>query len=149
MEKEKLPCDTHTEQIRTLFKQDEVINRRIDNIETKVDNMTDVKIAVTKISTSMDYLIGHVERQDKLNEKQNETLDKMNQNLNELNEGQKTLNNKVEKLEKGQENLSKRVDESEEKGKVDIIIWIKNLFIKHILPIGLGIGLIELIKKYL
>lgn len=138
MEKEKLPCDTHTEQIKTLFEKDKSTNKRIDSMEAKVDDITDVKIAITKISTSMEYLVEHNKKQDILNEKQNETLDKINQNLNELNEGQRTLNNKVEKLER-------RVDENENKHKIDTrdIEKEKNINIlkKWGVPFSVGIAI--------
>jgi len=108
-----LPCDRHEEQIKTLFEKSKDTNKRVDNVETKIDDMTDLKIAITKISTSMEYLIEHNEKQDTLNEKQNVTLENINVNLRELNEGQRNLNNKVDKLEK-------RVDDNESKHKLDI-----------------------------
>ena len=139
-----LPCDKHEEQIKTLFEKDKSTNKRIDGMEVKVDDMTDMKIAITKISTSMDYLIEHNKKQDELNEKQNQTLDKINQNLNELNEGQRILNSKVEKLEK-------RVDENENKHSIDLRDIEKKkyteVFFKYILPTGGGlIILLEIIK---
>lgn len=141
---EKLPCDIHTEQIKTLFK-------RVDNVENKIDDMTDMKIAINTISVSMEHIVehnkrqdGYSKRQDELNERQNRTLENINTNLNELNEGQRSLNGKVEKLEQ-------RVDENESKHSIDLRDIEKkkymDIFIKYILPTGGGlIVLLELLK---
>ena len=127
----KLPCDKHEEQIKTLFK-------RVDGMENKIDDMTEMKIAINTISMSMEHIVEHNTRQDELNSRQNETLDKINENLNELNEGQRTLNNKVEKLEK-------RVDENENKHFIDTRDIEKekhiNVLKKYGVPFSVGIAI--------
>lgn len=140
----KLPCEKHEEQIITLFKYDETTNKRIDSVKIRLDDLTDLKIAITKISTTMDYLVEFNEQQKEINRKQNEVLDNINTNL--IN-----LNSRIEKLEEGQENLSKRVDESECKNKIDLRDIEKqkhtDVLLKYVLPSsGITILLLKLLE---
>lgn len=142
---EKLACDRHDEQIKTLFRKQEDSERRIECIEGKVDNMqtddiTDIKVAINTISLSMEHMVESDkrrdrldERRDELNENQNRTLEKINQNLNELNEGQRKLNKKVDTLEE-------RVNDNESKHSIDLRDIEKkkytDIIFKLVLPVG-------------
>ena len=115
----------HTEQIKTLFEKDKENVSEIKNINHKLDDLTDIKIAIEAISISMKHITQHNERQDKISEKQNETLARMNENLSELNEGQRTLNQRVGQLET-------RVDENEDLHQLDRREIAQNFWLKNI-----------------
>lgn len=152
---ENLPCIKHTEQIKTLFNQDEFANKRIDGMEGKIDDMTDMKLTMNTIALTMKNIQDHNVRQDawnkdmfekqsNLNERQNNTLDRINENLNKLNAGQDKLEGQVTELKQ-------RVDENESKHSVDLRDLEKkkytDIFIKYVLPTGGGlIILMELIR---
>lgn len=99
------------------------------------------------MSLTLDHIVEHNERQDKIQEKQNDTLDRINDNLNMLNGGQATLNRKVE-------NLEHRVSENEQKTSIDLRDIDKQdtiaLLKKYGAPFALGGGitliLLEIIK---
>ena len=143
----KLPCEKHEEQIITLFKYDETTNKRIDSVKIRLDDLTDLKIAITKISTTMDYLVEFNEQQKEINRKQNEVLDNINTNL--IN-----LNSRIEKLEEGQEYLSRKVKENECKNKIDLRDIAKkkhtDILIKYIIPSSsITIILIKLLEIFI
>lgn len=148
---EKLPCDKNTEKIRTLFSKHEATNKRIDGMENKIEDITDIKLAINTISMSMEHMVESDkkrdlldEKRDQMNEMQNKTLENINQNLNELNKGQQKLNNKVDSLEQ-------RVDDNESKHSIDLRDIEKkkytDIFFKYIIPTGGGlIILMEVLK---
>lgn len=131
---ENLPCNVHTEQIKTLFKRVDEMSDLQDIIHSLDKNLA--------IQTEMlKNIVKHNEKQDKRMDEQQEVIIKINANLTELNEGQKALNKRVGKLED-------KVNENEQKNNINIIDVIKNFLLKYALPIGIGIGIIELIKNF-
>lgn len=109
---ERLPCDKHEEQIKTLFK-------RVDGME----NMRDLLYSLDKNSALQTQLLESVvehnnkqdiraDKQDQVTAEQQQINMKINENLTELAEGQRTLNKRVGKLEE-------RVDTNETKHLID------------------------------
>lgn len=137
-----LPCEKHEEQIKTLFKQDEVINKRIDGM----DNMKDFMYSLDKNMALQTQLLESVNT--KMDE-QHEINVKVNDNLTKLAEQYNTLNNKVDTIGNEQEKLTKKVEENEEKHKIDWRDIIKNFVIKVGIPTGILYGIVELVKAKL
>lgn len=120
-------------------------DKRIDTMQEKYETMNDLNTAISVMSLTLDHIVEHNERQDKLQENQSETMasqmktmENINQNLNELNQGQRHLNSKVAQLEE-------RVDESEKKSMVDLRDVEKEkqtgILKKYGAPVGIGVGL--------
>lgn len=79
---ENLPCNVHTEQIKTLFKRVDEMSDLQDIIHSLDKNLA--------IQTEMlKNIVKHNEKQDKRMDEQQEVIIKINANLTELNEGQK------------------------------------------------------------
>ena len=142
----KLPCDRHGEQIKTLFKKDESMERRIEKLENDREFMHSLDKTMALQTKMLEDISAHNKKQDiKLDEMQQINL-KINENLTELAEGQRTLNKRVGKLED-------RVDENEEKHTIDIRPINKkkyeDVLYKIIIPGGIGIiFVLELIKYF-
>lgn len=133
---EKLPCDKHSEQIKTLFRQCE----NIENIRDSFHSLDKNMVLLTQL---LQNVVDHNKKQDLIMTGQQEAITKINENLTELTEGQRILNNRVEKLEV-------KVIENESKNIIDIRDLqkekYKDAFLKYILPTG-G-GLIILLKIF-
>ena len=141
---ERLPCDKHEEQIKTLFKKVE-----------GVESMRDLLYSLDKNSALQTQLLENVvehnknqdsraDKQDQMMAEQQQINIKINENLTELAEGQRTLNRRVGKLEE-------QVDINENKHSVDLRDIEKkkytDIFFKYILPTGGGLViLLELLK---
>jgi len=142
----KLPCDRHEEQIKTLFKKDESMEKRIEKLEDDREFMHSLDKTMVLQTKMLEDISAHNKKQDiKLDEMQQINL-KINENLTELAEGQRTLNKRVGKLED-------RVDENEEKHTIDIRPINKkkyeDVLYKIIIPGGIGIiFVLELIKIF-
>lgn len=160
MEKEKLPCDKHEAEIKTLFKQDEAINRRIDNIETKMTEVGSLKdfihnldknMAVqtemmkhivehnTKQDERMDKQDKRMDDQDKKTEEQHKVMVQISTNLTELNEGYKRLGQEIKEIKDVQ-------DINESKHNIDLRDIEKKKFTDVLIKYGLPItgGLVVL-----
>ena len=150
---EKLPCDRHEEQIKTLFKKDESVEKRIDKLENDKDFLYSLDKNMALQTRMLKEISEHNQKQDVRMDKQDKTMDEqhqvivsINENLTELTEGQRTLNNRVGKLED-------KVDENEDKHNIDTRIPDKkkyeNIIYKIIVPSGVGMILILNIIKLL
>lgn len=140
MEKEKLPCDTHTEQIKTLFK--------------RVDEMNDIQKTLYSLDKSyalqsqlLQNIVEHNKKQDERMDKQQEVIEKINVNLTELTEGQKRTNEELKSLGNRMDNVEDKVDTNEEKHKIDWRDMVKGFLIKVAIPTGILLGIIELVKS--
>ncbi len=142
---EKLPCDAHSEQIKTLFKQDEVLGEKVkeaDNLKEVMYNLDKNMALQTQL---LENVVEHNNRQDKrmdeqqrIMDEQQKTIVKINENLTELTEGQRTLNKRVGKLE-GQAEKVKC------KGKVDIVdVFAK--YIPYLVLVGMGYLILNIDK---
>lgn len=107
-----LPCEKHEEQIKTLFK-------RVDDM----DNMRGLIHSIDKnmaVQTQMlKEMSEHNKRQDKRMDEQHEINIKMSDNLSQLAEQYNRLDDKVDSLENGQQKLAKKVEDNDEKHKID------------------------------
>lgn len=142
-----LPCDKHGEQIKTLFK-------RVDDMERLRDTLHSLDKNSVLQTQLLENVVEHnkkqdarADKQDKMMVEQQQINMKINENLTELAEGQRTLNKRVGKLEE-------RVDDNEDKHSIDLrdLKKQKNIDIlkKYGVPFGIGIGigtfLLELLK---
>ena len=152
----KLPCDRHEEQIKTLFKKDESMEKRVEKIESDKDFIYSLDKNMAIQTQVLKEISEHNKRQDVRMDKQDKTMDEqhqvivsINENLTELTKGQRALNNRVGKLED-------KVDENENKHNIDLrdIEKTKNIDIlkKYGIPFGVGIAigtfLLEVIKIF-
>lgn len=149
----KLPCDRHEEQIKTLFKKDESMDKRVEKLENEKDfiysldkNMAIQTQVLKEISEHNKRQDVRMDKQDKRMDEQHEVIVSINENLTELTEGQRTLNNRVGKLED-------KVDENENIHMIDTRKIEKkkyeNIIYKIIVPSGVGMILILNIIKLL
>lgn len=120
-------------------------DKRIDMMQEKYETMNDLNTAISVMSLTLDHIVEHNERQDKLQDNLSstisslmKTLENINTNLNELNQGQRHLNSKVAQLEE-------RVERGEQKSMVDLRDLEKEkqvgLLKKYGAPVGIGVGL--------
>lgn len=120
-------------------------DKRIDMMQEKYETMNDLNTAISVMSLTLDHIVEHNERQDKLQDNLSsaisslmKTLENINTNLNELNQGQRHLNSKVAQLEE-------RVEKGEQKSMVDLRDLEKEkqvgLLKKYGAPVGIGVGL--------
>lgn len=142
----RLPCDRHEEQIKTLFKKDESMEKRIDKLENDREFMYSLDKTMALQTKMLEDIAKHNHKQDiKLDEMQQINI-KINENLTELAEGQRNLNKRVGKLEA-------RVEENDEMHKVDIRVPTKKKYedalYKFIIPGSIGIiFILEIIKIF-
>lgn len=87
--------------------------KRLDKVESKIDDMSTISTAISVMSLSLEHIVEHNHRQDDLMRSQSKTLGNINENLNRLNEGQTNLEKKVE-------NLETRVDHNDELHTIDL-----------------------------
>lgn len=149
----KLPCDRHEEQIKTLFKKDESVENRIEKLENEKDfiysldkNMAIQTQVLKEISEHNRRQDVRMDKQDKRLDEQHEVIVSINENLTELTEGQRTLNNRVGKLED-------KVDENENIHMVDTRKIEKkkyeDILYKFVVPAGIiSIVVLEIIKYF-
>lgn len=135
---EKLPCDAHSEQIKTLFKQDEVLGEKVkeaDNLKEVMYNLDKNMALQTQL---LENVVEHNDKQDRRMDEQQKTIVKINENLTELTEGQRVLNKRVGKLED-------QVEKGKNKGKVDIIdTFVK--YIPYLILVGAGYLILNITK---
>lgn len=142
----RLPCDRHEEQIKTLFKKDESMEKRIDKLENDREFMYSLDKTMVLQTKMLEDIAKHNHKQDiKLDEMQQINI-KINENLTELAEGQRNLNKRVGKLEA-------RVEKNDEMHKVDIRVPTKKKYedalYKFIIPGSIGIiFILEIIKIF-
>ena len=138
---ENMPCAKHEEQIKTLFK--------------RVDDMEDVKKFLYGLDKSyalqsqlMANVVEHNQKQDERMDKQQEVIEKINVNLTELTQGQRKTNEELQSLGTRIDKVEDKVDTSDDKGKIDIVVVAKNFVLKLLLPASAIYGIIELIKNW-
>lgn len=135
-----MPCETHTEQIKTLFK-------RIEGVESMKDFMYSLDKNMALQTQLMSNVVEHNKQQDiKMEEFQN-VIVSVNNNLTKLNEGQTELKYRVDTIEE-------KVEKNEDKHLVDVRDIEKkrhtDVLIKYGLPaVGGLVVLIEIIKIFI
>jgi len=147
----KLPCERHEEQIKTLFKKDESMEKRVEKLENEKDFIYSLDKNMAVQTEMLKSIVEHnnkqdlrMDKQDKRMDEQHQTIIKINENLTELTEGQRALNNRVGKLED-------RVEENEDKQTIDIREIEKkkytDVLYKIVLPAGIvSVIVMEIIK---
>ena len=146
-------CDRHEEQIKTLFKKDESMEKTIEKIENDRDFLHSLDKNMAIQTEMLKEMKEHNVRQDARMDKQDRRLDEqhqvivsINENLTELTEGQRTLNNRVGKLED-------RVEENDRLHTVDTREIDKeknkNILAKYAAPFGIGLAVGTLILEFI
>ena len=146
-------CDRHEEQIKTLFKKDENMEKTIEKIENDRDFLHSLDKNMAIQTEMLKEMKEHNVRQDARMDKQDRRLDEqhqvivsINENLTELTEGQRTLNNRVGKLED-------RVEENDRLHTVDTREIDKeknkNILAKYAAPFGIGLAVGTLILEFI
>jgi predicted nuclease with TOPRIM domain len=119
----------HTKQLATLRSE-------VDELQDKVDDMSQIKEAIIKLTILQ-------EEQNKFSGEVSETLKEMNIEIKETKTEVKNTNDKVNKLEN---KFEKKIIEIDEKSKVDLL----NLAVKAtpwLISLGLGTYIIQIISK--
>lgn len=136
---DKFPCQRHEEQIKTLFK-------RVDNMDKLNETIHNLDKNMALQTKMMEHVVEH-------NSKQDAIMVQISSNLTELNNGYKDLSKEVAEVRgevsevKGDiKDVSKRVDENEEKSKIDI--WYFKRYIPYLILLGAGY-LIANIDKFM
>ncbi|HHW68917.1 MAG TPA: hypothetical protein GX747_01070, partial [Tenericutes bacterium] len=78
---EKLPCDAHAEQIKTLFKQDEALEEKVkeaDSLNKAIHNLDKNMALQTQL---LENVVEHNDKQDRRMNEQQKTIVKINENL--------------------------------------------------------------------
>ena len=143
----KFPCERHEEQIKTLFKKDESMEKRVE----KTENDRDFLHSLDKNMALQTQLIESINA--KMDE-QHEINIKVNENLTKLSEQYNALNVKVDTIGNDQKKLAKKVEENEDKHSVDLRDVDKErnkgILVKYGAPFGIGIAIgmlvLEVIK---
>ena len=146
---ERLPCDKHEEQIKTLFK-------RVDGME----NMRNLLYSLDKNSALQTQLLESVvehnnkqdiraDKQDQVTAEQQQINMKINENLTELAEGQRALNKRVGKLEERVDtNENKHLIDSRDIDKEKKIGLLKKYGEPTVIIVAIGTILLKLIKIF-
>ena len=95
----------------------------------------------------MANVVEHNQKQDERMDKQQEVIEKINVNLTELTQGQRKTNEELQSLGTRIDKVEDKVDTSDEKGKIDVIVIAKSFVLKLLLPASAIYGIIELIKS--
>ena len=116
---ENLPCAKHEERIRTLFKQDEDMDKRVGKLEDDRTLWYNLDKNIALITKSINDINAYNKKQDVRMDEQHEINIKVSDNLTRLAEQYNTLNNKVDTIGNETEKLAKKVDENENKHLID------------------------------
>lgn len=145
----KLPCDKHEAEIKTLFEKSKDTNKRIDEMGDIRSILHSLDKNYALQSQLMENVVEHNKKQDIRMDEQHEINIKVNENLTKLADQYNTLDNKVDTIGNAQEKLTKKVEENEEKHKIDWRDVVKNFVVKVAIPTGVLYTIIELVKKAL
>lgn len=145
---EKLPCDIHGEQIKTLFKRVD----EMDDFRSIMHNL-DKNMAVQ--TQMMQEIVGHNKRQDERMDKQDERMDKqdeksaeqhkvmvqMSANLTELNDGYKRLGTEMKEVKDAQ-------SANEKKYIIHTGELVRDFLVKIAIPLGIVGAIVAQVIKY-
>jgi predicted nuclease with TOPRIM domain len=146
---ENMPCAKHEAEIKTLFEKNKDTNKRIDEMGDIRSILHSLDKNYALQSQLMENVVEHNKKQDIRMDEQHEINIKVNDNLTKLAGQYDTLNNKVDTIGDEQEKLTKKVEENEEKHKIDWRDLVKNFIIKVAIPTGVLYTVVELVKKAL
>lgn len=154
------PCERHDEQLKALFRKHESTKIDIGKLETRVDDVNDIKTSLSTLSLSMDYMVKHNEKQDamhekkdakreKTNERLNGTLERMSINLSELNEGRRSDRVEMQTLNNRQGTTEEDVRCIKESQMINTAQLITNMIIRVIIPAGVAGAIISIAFKFI
>ncbi len=136
----RVALERHEEQIKTLFKKVESINKRVDDMDDIKKMYYNLDKSMALQTQLMESVVEHNRKQDARMDERQEIDIKINENLTELAEGQRTLNKRVGKLEE-------RVDENDCKHLIDLRDIKKkkytDVLLKIVLPTGGALLILE------
>ena len=136
----KVVLERHEEQIKTLFKQDESINKRVDDMDDIKKMYYNLDKSMALQTQLMESVVEHNKKQDARMDERQQIDIKINENLTELAEGQRNLNKRVGKLEE-------RVDRNDDKHLIDLRDINKkkytDILLKIVLPTGGALLILE------
>lgn len=121
--------------------ENSILNERINQIDTRVSKLESDSKELSKLSTLMEIQIDMNKEQDTFLREQSHTLVKMNENLTSLNEVTVRLDGRIGTLES-------KIDEHDEKVKIDIVELIKKVFMTVLTTLGVG-AIIWVLTQYL
>ena len=117
---ERLECDKHGEQIKTLFKQSEVLDKRMEKLECDKVLMYSLDKNIALITQSISDINEYNKKQDVRMDEQHVINIKVSENLTRLADQYIALDDKVDTISCETEKLAKKVDDNESKHKLDI-----------------------------
>ena len=141
---EKLPCDKHAEQIKTLFENTKDLRDTKEIIHSLDKNMA--------LQTQLlQNVVEYDEKQDRRMDEQQKTIEKINDNLTELTEGQRRTNEELKSLGNRIDKVEHKVKNNEEKHSVDLRDvnkkkYIERIFTYAIPSSGITIVLLKIIE---
>lgn len=145
-----LPCETHIEQIKTLFEKDKSTNKRIDDMEDIKKTLHSLDKSYALQSQILTQMTERNDRQDKRMDEQDARMGeyqsvmiKVSSNLTELAEGQRMLNKSNRDLGGKVEDLSEEIKDvrqiqevSEKKYMIDTGVLWRDIILKIVIPMG-------------
>ena len=117
---ERLPCDTHREQIKTLYEKDLTTNKRIDGMGNLLEVVHNLDKNMALQTQMMLHMVERNDRQDKRMDDNDNIMVKVNENLTELAEGQKYLNLGNKQRDSEFIILKNKIDQNEDKHSIDV-----------------------------
>lgn len=115
-----LPCAKHEEQIKSLYEKSKDTNKRIDEMGDIRSILHSLDKNYALQSQLMENVVEHNKKQDIRMDEQHEINIKVNDNLTRLADQYVALDDKVDTIGSETEKLAKKVDENENKHKLDI-----------------------------
>ncbi len=141
---EKLPCDKHAEQIKTLFEN----TKDLRDIKEVIHSLDKNMALQTQL---LQNVVEYDEKQDRRMDEQQKTIEKINDNLTELTEGQRRTNEELKSLGNRIDKVEHKVKNNEEKHSVDLRDvnkkkYIERIFTYAIPSSGITIVLLKIIE---
>lgn len=146
MENQKTPYDVQAEQIKSLFKKTDTIEKKVDKIEGDRGFMHKLDKTLAVQAEMLKSIVEHMKKQDERNDRQDERLEsqqeftaKISLTLTQLTDRFTTLDDKMGSMES-------KLREHSEKGKIDIIPILRDILMKFMIPSGVLVALYEIAK---
>jgi uncharacterized coiled-coil protein SlyX len=140
----KIALERHEEQVKTLFKRTESMEKKIEKIENDRDFIHNLDKSMALQTQLIQSINAKMDEQHEINIKVNENLTKLSEQYN-------ALNVKVDKIGNDQKKLAKKVEENEDKHNIDLRDVDrernKGILVKYGAPFGVGIAIGMLILE--
>lgn len=125
-------CGVHEEQIASLTR--------------RMDGMDWVQISITKTNTIMEMLLEDRQNDKAILQKQADVLGQLSSAMVQVNDNLSVLNNEIKDIRQQMDDLENKVEQSEEKNKVDIRDYAKKGLDK-LITAGAGGGIVWLLTQ--